>query len=376
MLNAATNHSVKQNNRFNTLRAILNHGRISQPELAKLLSHSGPTVLQNVKELSAAGLVREDGELVSTGGRKAKAFVPIAQAQYALGIDITKNHIRVIIIDLVNSIQLTQRHSFHFTPTDDYFQSLGQFVNNAINESQIPRDRLSGIGISLPGIIDHVGQKIISSHVLKLWNFSTTNFSRYLNYPCFFINDANAAGLAEMHRHENLEHLIYLSLSNSVGGALLHGDHLFMGEHLRAGEFGHMTLVPDGQECYCGKQGCLDAYCNAQLLSRMTDDKLEIFFQKLPTDETLQAKWQEYLNYLAVAVNNLHMIFDCNVMVGGYVGCFLEQYAPTFREILAKRNTFEQDCAYFRYCTYQAEAAAVGAALLPLKNFIQEFCFN
>ncbi|MFQ9127422.1 MAG: ROK family protein [Butyricicoccaceae bacterium] len=52
---------------------------------------------------------------------------------------------------------------------------------------------------------------------------------------------------------KSLHSLVYLSLSNSVGGSIFHGRLALRREHLRAGEFGHMTLVPDGRPCYCGK---------------------------------------------------------------------------------------------------------------------------
>ena len=96
---------------------------------------------------------------------------------------------------------------------------------------------------------------------------------------------------------------------------------LYMGNHLRAGEFGHNTLVPGGRRCYCGKEGCLDAYCSARLLADHADGNLVAFFDGLRDgDAEKQAVWREYLGYLAIAVNNLHMSFDCDVIVGGYVG--------------------------------------------------------
>ena len=57
----ANNMAVKRRNRIDTLRCILDSGRVSQMELTQRLALSWPTILQNVKELTALGLVREDG---------------------------------------------------------------------------------------------------------------------------------------------------------------------------------------------------------------------------------------------------------------------------------------------------------------------------
>ena len=163
-----------------------------------------------------------------------------------------------------------------------------------------------------------------------------------------------------------------MSLSNSVGGAILNAGELYTGSNLRAGEFGHNTLIPGGRRCYCGKEGCLDAYCSAKVLSNHTNGNLLEFFDQLRAgNPEMQKIWQEYLRYLAVAINNLRMSFDCDVMAGGYVGAFLEEFGAPLRGMLEGRNTFQQDASYFKICRYQVEAAAVGAALLQIEEFIQ-----
>ena len=84
---------------------------------------------------------------------------------------------------------------------------------------------------------------------------------RFFSYPCFFLNDANAGAYAEGIYNEEAERFFYLSLSNTVGGAFFCDDELMQGKNFRCGEVGHMTVVMDGEYCYCGKRGCLDAYC-------------------------------------------------------------------------------------------------------------------
>ena len=71
----------------------------------------------------------------------------------------------------------------------------------------------------------------------------------------------------------------------------------------------------------------MDAYCSAQVLAAKADDNLEQFFERLDRgDEDLQQVWDEYLEYLAVTVTNLRMAYDCDIILGGYVGGYLEKY--------------------------------------------------
>lgn len=366
-----SNMDVKRRNRANTLRCILSCERISQMELAQQLALSWPTILQNVKELLEMGLVQEVGQYESTGGRKAKAYAPVKDAKLAIGLDLTRNHVSVVLVDLTGHVVRYQRRSKPFSLDDAYLQELGVLVRSVMDNPHTD-ETILGVGISLPGIVDSEAGILRYSHILDLRDVPLSALSRHIPYPCSFINDANAAGLAEIYGTSAVGNLVYLSLSNSVGGAILTDGALYMGNHLRAGEFGHNTLVPGGRRCYCGKEGCLDAYCSARLLADQAGGNLAAFFDGLREGDTeKQAIWEEYLRYLAIAVNNLHMSFDCDVIVGGYVGAFLEEFGAPLRPLLEERNTFQPEASYLKFCRYRLEASAVGAALTQVEQFLQ-----
>lgn len=367
----ASNIDVKRRNRMNTLRCILTCDRISQMELTQRLTLSWPTVLQNVKELVAMGLIQEVGLYESTGGRKARAYAPVRDAKLAIGLDLTQNQVSVVLADLSGQVVQYKRTPCQFSLDDTYMEGLGKLVRSFVEENNA-EDRILGVGISLPGIVTKEEDYLRHSHILGVWDVPTNVFSQYLPYPCRFINDANAAGLAEVYENSTAEEMIYLSLSNSVGGAIVNNGALYTGNHHRAGEFGHNTLVPGGRRCYCGKVGCLDAYCSAKVLSDHTEGNLAAFFEGLRNKNTrIQQVWEEYLEYLAIAINNLNMTFDCDVIVGGYVGAFLEEFGEKLKTLLKERNTFRQDISYLKICHYKLEAAAVGAALIWITEFVQ-----
>ena len=365
----ANNMDVKRRNRSNTLRCLLQCERISQPELAQKLNLSWPTVLQNVKELSALGLVQEVGSYESTGGRKAKAYAPVLDARLAVGLDITQNHVGLVLVDLSGQVLRYTRQKRPFALEEGYLNGFGELLSQFLQADE--GEKLLGVGISLPGIVSGDGQRLLYSHALNIYDVETRRFSQNIPYPCVFLNDANAGGLAELWKKPDTENLVYLSLSNTVGGAIVTGGGLYTGANLRAGEFGHMTLVPGGRTCYCGKVGCADAYLSAKVLSGYTDGNLAQFFERLrEKDAEAMDIWEEYLGYLAVLVNNLRMGFDCDIIVGGYVGPFLEEFGGTLEEKLRGRNTFQPDSDYRKPCSFHLEAAAVGAALLQVKHFL------
>jgi predicted NBD/HSP70 family sugar kinase len=369
----ANNSNLKKVNCNRIFKLIYQKGIISKPEIAYRLGVSLPTVMQNVKSLQDDGLIKEDGVLDSTGGRKAVALSCVKDARIAIGVDITRNHISAVLVNLDGSIAKSVREKIPYQDSIEYARKLGEIVNRLVEQSEVDSKKILGMGISVPGILSNDQQILLHSHVLQIKNLRCADLAKFCPYPCVFCNDANAAGIAEMWNIDAPESCVYLLLSDSVGGAILLENKLFKGEDQRGGEFGHITIERGGRRCYCGKKGCLDAYCAASVLSDLTDGYLADFF-KLLNEGNLKIKtaWENYLDYLATAVNNLRMSFDCRVIIGGYVGAYMEDYIGDLRARAAELNTFEEDGDYIMGCCYRTEAAAVGAALLYIAPFIDQ----
>lgn len=369
----ASNIEVKKINKNKIFRYIYKHKMLSNQDIAYGLGMSLPTVLQNTKDLIKQGLIQETGEFESTGGRKAKAIAPVMNARLSIGINITANQLSLVLIDLGGNLLKSIRVRKQFSNSEEYFKNIGEQVSQFIIDANINSSIILGVGVSIPGIINSSGEKIDYSHVLNISDFPCSQFSQFIPYPCVFINDANSAGIAELHNMDETKNVIYLSLNNSVGGAILLENKLYLGENQRGGEFGHMKLVPNGKKCYCGKHGCADSYCSANVLANHTNGELSIFFEKLKKkDKTILKIWEEYLSYLSVMVNNLRMVFDCDVIIGGYVGSYIADHITQLQEKESMLNSFESNGSYIKACHYKIEASALGAALLHIESFIRQ----
>lgn len=366
-----TNIEVKKNNRNRIYRYICKCKTVSNPDIAYALKLSLPTVLQNTKELQESGLIEEAGEFQSTGGRRARALSAAAGHRLAVGLDITRNHIGMVLTDLLGDILKYERIHHPYQNGREYLEETGKKLEEFIVDSPAQRERILGLGISFPGIVDLEKKVISSSHVLDVKELPFSEIAGSFAYPCYFLNDANAGAYAEGIQSEGTEPFFYLSLSNTVGGALYQEGHLMQGREFRCGEVGHMTLVPGGKPCYCKKSGCLDAYCSATRLSDLTDKKLENFFLGLRQGEQrLADAWEEYTDYLSIAVNNIHMVLDCDIILGGYVGSCLDGQIEEIRRKVSARNTFSEDARFIKPCRYKTGAAALGAALQVVEEFI------
>lgn len=367
-----TNKEVKKKNRNQIFRYICTHGTVSNPDIAADLHLSLPTVTNTTRELLETGLLEDLGEMKSTGGRRARALCAASDYRFAIGLDITKNHLGILLLNLTGEILKYERIQLAFSRTSSYFLEVSEKIALFLKDTSVVKNRILGIGISIPGIVDPLQEKVTYSHALGIRDLPFSEIACHFPWPCTFFNDANAGAFAEGNGAEYPSSFFYLSLSNTVGGALFHHGQLLPGNAFRCGEAGHMTLIPNGNTCYCGKRGCVDAYCSARVLSDLSHGRLEDFFAglKLGTIDYVSA-WDTYLDHLSIVINNLHMILDYDIVLGGYVGSFLSPWLPRIRQLVSERNTFEENGDFVKVCTYQVGAAAYGAAMDVMEQFLR-----
>lgn len=341
--------------------------------MADRLDMSWPTVQQIIKNLLHLGLVQENGLFASTGGRKPVAISIARDSRYFIGIDVTKNHLGFVLLNLAGQCIARKRIEKEFSCDPSWFSDLSTLVSNFLKKERIALKKICGSGIALPAIIDLQNGRIPSPNALNCSDLFYDDFSNAVPGPVSLINDSDAAGYAEFWNNESIQNAVYIALNNSVGGAILLNGSLYFGQNKRSGEFGHIIVDPNGKNCYCGNRGCLDAYCNARILTDHAKGSPELFFKLLKKgDPKIKKIWDQYLDMLLFCINNLRMILDCDVILGGILGGFLSEYKMEIGEKIRKMNLFRPDSQYIQFCKYRQEASGIGAALQALDRFINE----
>ena len=132
---------IKRINRNRIYRLIYQSGRISKQEIAYKLNMSLPTVSQNLKYLQEQGLIRENGTFESTGGRKARALSCVLDARIAIGLDITRNHVGIVAVDLGGNIMRNIRAPLRFEAEERYFSRVGELLKEFVAGTGIPAVR-------------------------------------------------------------------------------------------------------------------------------------------------------------------------------------------------------------------------------------------
>lgn len=365
------NMEIKKTNRTHVYNLLFHKGPLTKQEIVESLQLSLPTVTQYLLDLQNEGLVSESGFIGNTGGRRAKTYDIIGTARTAIGLDITKNHITAVAVDLRGEIIHSVRVRRPFQRTDEYYRYLGELVKQVIDEGELKPSAILGVGIGVPGLCTADYQTVYYGQILGFTGATCSEFSKYIPYPAAMMNDANAASFAELWINRDLKNAVYIMLSNNVGGSVFIDGKLYSGDNLHSGEVGHLMIVSDGEPCYCGKRGCVDPYCAATVLSALTDGNLEDFFELLQSGDSQAAEmWNKYLEHLTTTVVNVHVLYDCKVILGGYVGQYISKYIDDLTEKVNKYNIFGDKNDFLLVCRYQKEAIAAGAAMKFTSDFI------
>lgn len=367
--------SGNNSNRNRIFKKVLEGEKISRQTLSTDLNLSMPTVNLHVQRLLDDGLIKESGVISSTGaGRKATAIVLNSNARVSIGLDITQHHVTVVLVNLNGEVLERKNMEYSFLNQDASYQFLNSYVERIIQKNHFSTDQILGLGISLPAIITEDGNGLDPT-ALQLLDGAEDfyeRFEKYSSLPFKLYNDANSGGFAEIYHRGNISRMIYLSLKHSIGGAVIEDNKIVGGNNCRCGEFGHMTLVPNGIPCHCGNLGCANCYCSPDILAEHANGSLDAFFNQVDSGNYTQSKvLDEYLEYLSILIRNIYLAFDCDVVIGGDISFYLEKYLGVLRDKVAKKTHFNIMGGKEITCGgYPFDASAIGAALFNIYNFV------
>ncbi len=132
--------------------------------------------------------------------------------------------------------------------------------------------------VAVPGAIDRRTGVVVSAANLPFYNFPLKSA---LSHGLGGVNviledDANcgAVGEASVGAPGTVCDLVYITLSTGIGMGTVAGGNLLVGGHGHAGEIGHVTVMPGGRLCGCGRRGCLEAYGSGRAIGSLGSELL------------------------------------------------------------------------------------------------------
>lgn len=202
--------------------------------------------------------------------RRLRVPEPVAARRLAIGIDIGGTKVAGGLVDpsgaVLQRVLTSTPSSSPVAVEDAICDVVGQLSARApVGQS------VEAVGIGAAGWVD-TNQAIVRFSPHLAWRNEPLKerLSDRLAQPVLVDNDANAAAWAEFRfgAGRNARVMVMVTLGTGIGGALVIDGRLFRGRYGMAGEFGHMTVVPDGHWCPCGNRGCWEQYASGNGLVR------------------------------------------------------------------------------------------------------------
>jgi predicted NBD/HSP70 family sugar kinase len=269
-----------------------------------------------------------------------------------------------------------------------------EFVADGVDEllersGTAPADVL-GLGVGVPGIVEDNGTSLVHAPSI---GWSGVPFAGLLEEAIgvgvTLDNGAKALGTAEawFGAAGEAENVVVCLIGTGVGASILTGGRLYRGASASAGEWGHTTVVLDGDACRCGAHGCLEAYVGATAIAQrwrrasrardvvdLTDDQA---IERLATGaEAGRAAavrtLRETARYLGAGLSDLiNLLNPDRIVIGGWVGLRLGPLLlPLLREAVQQRALtppFER--VELELCHLGPDAVALGAATIVVDRF-------
>jgi glucokinase len=300
---------------------------------------------------------------------------------YSIGVDLGGTNLRVAAID--SEGQVLDRVSvpaIYDAGPERVVKDIAQVIHEV--RSRVAPDGLRGVGIGVPGFIDiDTGVVIGSANLPGFQDFPVRDeIQRQLGTKIILENDANAAALGEMWRGagKDVKDLILLTLGTGIGGGIIINGRVLHGFLGMAGEFGHMTVFPDGNPCGCGNCGCLEKHASATAIAAMGRmmhfgrDTTSATVYELAQKGNERALWvfESMGRALGVALASLINVFNfpLYLLSGGPLPAW-DFFSPSmFNEVKKRSFTYARTGTRIEKALLGADAGLFGAAYLPLQH--------
>ena len=395
-----SNHQLlKHNNHTLIKKYIYRHSPISRVEIAQQLGLTTATITGMVHPMLSAGLLRESAaatDKTKGAGRPRMMLEFISESAYICGIDAGPYRTVYILTDLRGNT-LAVRHTDH--PVDEYHITLERFsqqIPDFLAEAGVPREKLLGVGICLPGMIDGSADKIYDIFLDGWTEHSlSAELGARLGLKVEVENNVRARAISAdlFDRTVHMEPFAYFYVSLGVACQMIIDGKVLYGQSAAAGEIGHTVVQRSGPVCpTCGNRGCLEALTGERAILQQCRDIMATDTptvlktlcaepQALTMDQVLTAQElgdaavgqviEDAIEYLGIALaNTINLISPRAVVLEGRILSSPKNQARMLQTVEQYMFHIHSGMTSFRFLPDDPDRGARAAAAVVVKEFL------
>ncbi len=371
---------IKRINTAIVLEAVLRGAPLSRAQISERTGLNKATVSSLVQDLIDGSLVRETGPGESSGGRKPVMLEFVAEAGYAIGIDLGVNYIRAALMDLQGGIVGESTSPLRRTDPDYVFGELCRAIDRLAATAPDSPYGIVGIGVGVPGLVDEAGSVLFAPNLKWRDVPLERQLSDRYGLPVTIDNEANAGALGEQKygagRH--ISNLVYVSVGIGIGTGLILHKTLYKGASGFSGEMGHLSVEAHGKPCSCGNRGCWEMYASEQsLLAQAASLGYEDLEQLLAAagrgEEAVLDLFRSTGEYLGIGIANIVNVFNPDaVIIGNRMSQAREWLEGELRQTVVQRAIgFHLRKVQLLFAELGERSAMMGAAEMAISGFFE-----
>ena len=225
------------------LQAVRVGGEVSRSDLAAITGLTAPTIANITRRLLDQGMIRESGRRQGARGQPAVQLVLNPAGGFSIGINIDRDHITIVALDLAGTVLLRATQEVAFPMPEQVTDWLTGEIARIRASDLIDESRLLGVGVALP---DDLGRVTLPHRPTGYGVWSDVDVAALIGglvpWPIHVDNDAAAAAIGEAQFGSGLvlPSFFYVLVSAGLGGGLVIDGTYFRGAGARSGEIGFM----------------------------------------------------------------------------------------------------------------------------------------
>jgi glucokinase-like ROK family protein len=259
------------------IKFLYRNGTLSGAKIAKKLNLSSPTTQSYLNELIEENYIEYRGKGLSIGGRRPNIYGLVKNSVYLLGIDVSQNKFSVAIYNNeLQNISGIKTKPLKLGNDLSAIDTIYEFAKALLVEFRIEVEKIMGVGINMPGLIDS-DSGINYSYLYAPDICLRDEFQERFKFPVYIENDSKARALAELRYGiaQDSKNALVLQLDWGLGIGMIFNGKLYKGNSGFSGEFSHILINEDGPLCTCGKRGCLETIASGRVLVSRAYEELE-----------------------------------------------------------------------------------------------------
>jgi len=271
-------NSITASNRRNILDFIVEEKQINRSVIAKKVGLSIPSVMSITDDLIEKGIIYAVGKGESSGGKRPEMLAVVPDRFFFIGVDVGRTSVRVVILNNCRDVIYKESKLTESVEPEKLINQMTEMIMIGINELEVPYDRVVGVGVAMPGLIERGTGKVLFSPNFGWRDIPLQDeLKKRLPFNVLVENANRALVIGEIKnmRPNSESCIIGVNLAYGIGSAIVFPNGLYYGASGTSGEIGHIIVENHGSYCSCGNYGCIESIASGEAIARQARIAIE-----------------------------------------------------------------------------------------------------